>query len=295
MLRITGILIMVTAVIVPAGQALGEAWGSCWGYVDGIVSTGTDDIVINWNTDPANWVLYSTADAYYYPHYISDFASDEEAWDPDGDGYVAAGPVKAGNLARVELVEVSVASPCAAPRVGLDVARDIYAYAQDSPYSSASARAHATHENQFWLEWAGPGDPPSQVEIMFALEGQWYLEGDAEPGDEWWAEVEAWIRVCHLSGRPLGLGNEYHRLEGPGYASEDGSFYVEFSVYLPVDTPLLLDFGLDGLSYATTVPEPASAVSLLGLGLLAACRTRRTRITDGGSEAFVFGLPRKER
>jgi len=271
------VLAVVIVVMGDAPSARADAWGASWGRVDGIITPNDPDSSIVWNTDPANWLLHAEAEVHHYhPYHTMDYGADSEVWNPNGDGYVSIGLIQTGDLAKVDFVEAAV-DWHGWPTVRVDRTQDVYSFAHDIPNSQSDAAGLGQHDNLFWIQWDGPGDPPASANVTFALAGPWNLEGDSDLDDDWWADILAYAEVYDASAQVLGSDNEYHRLDGPGLLSDSGDFNLAFSLDLAYDTPYNFRFWLSAESHAEAVPEP-TAVLLLTIGGLMFCRRRHVTL-----------------
>ncbi len=257
------------ALVIAAGGASfarADAWGHATGRVEGHITPNAPNSTLVWNTNPANWMLHSEAEVHHYaPYHTFDYAADSELWDPLGDGFVSVGPIETGDLARVEPVTTTIGG-ADWPVVDMAHLAAVYAVAHDVPNSQSDAAGLGQHDNRFWIHWSGGGSPPPLVSVTFALQGPWFLSGDADPDDDWWADIFAYAEVYDGLAQVLGSDTEYHRLDGPGPLVDGGGFGVQFSLDLAYDTPYNFRFWLSAESHAEAIPEPATLV-LLALGL----------------------------
>ncbi len=262
-----------------ASTAYADAWSASWGIVQGDVAGGADDIVY-WNDQPNLWGLWAEAEMYHmHPPLSHEYGIDEEVLDPLGDGVASIGPLATGDLAEVDWVQAGVAQSAQAPYVDISPTHDVYSAAHDEPASWSQAAGFGQHDNLFLLEFDG-NDPPPTALATIHLTGNWNLEGDSEPDDNWWADWYTYVEVYETStGDVLAWRDEYHRLDGPGYDSDTGEVQIEFQVELAYATAYSLRFWMDAESYAVAVPQPSAIVVLATCGLIAVRRRRceRTR------------------
>ena len=118
--------------------------------------------------------------------------------------------------------------------------------------------------------------------MNISLTGQWFLEGDSQPDDNWWADWYARAEVYDPGlALPelnvLGWSAEYHALAGPGHKYDYGSVNIAFSVELEYEKDYALRFWADLESHAEAVPEPTTLV-LLTAGTTMLRKRRKARL-----------------
>lgn len=276
-----GIWLLATA------PALADAWGASSGWVTGAVDPlwPSEDTVI-WNTEvPEGWLLHAAAEVYHmHPPLTHEYNEDSELWDPNGIGLVSTG-ASTGCLAEVYGVTAYIAE---LPFTGVDMA---HSAAHDIPNSYSDAAGLAQHDNLFWLHWTGdPDDQPDTGWVTVSLTGEWFLEGYSQPDDNWWAD---WFTYGEVYGPDpyspdpnnpeliiYEVGNDYHRLDGPGYKYDEGLVHLEVDIEVLYEEAYAFRFWVDAESHAQAIPEPGTMVLLLASGLFALRRRSHARAAD---------------
>lgn len=267
--------------LLAAAPTLADAWADSQGSLRaGIGATQPDDEVI-WNlASPGDWLLHAEGEVYHmHPPLTHNYGADSELWDPAGDGAVSVGPVTTGCLAEVDNVNAYVAEE---PYTGVN---RCYTSAHDTPNSYSDAAGLAQHDNLFWATWTGPPEQqPPTTWVNVTLTGNWLLEGDSDPDDNWWADWFGYAEVYGPDpyspdpGNPdlmiVPIGDEYHSLEGPGPNSGGAPVSFSLSVEILYDTPYALRFWVDAESHSEAIPEPGSAILMLAALTLLGPRRR---------------------
>ncbi|MGD8454712.1 MAG: hypothetical protein PVJ57_23095 [Phycisphaerae bacterium] len=246
-----------------AASALADAWSAAWGRADVTIIANDPDSVVHYNADPNKWYIDALGDAVHSNSW-HDFA---EYWELYGNTYppgeILDGTVTAEDVlstdglgwASVERVTVNVAST-GGPFIDINEPYDVYSYAE-SPSSAADAEGIGEHDDLFWIEYTGPGDPPASTSVTVRLIGDWNLEGaTGSTGESWWALWYAHLEVYDPStGDPLDYDADYHDLEGGSADSDSGTTLLEFTIDIPYDTDYALWFWLDSETHAEN-PSP---------------------------------------
>lgn len=250
-----------------------DAWGLSDGYVEGVVQLSNTYDTLVWNTaNSEDWLLHAEADVYHmHPPLSHNYDVDSELWDPAGDGFVSIGPVTTGCTAQVDWVEAGIGA-----KPFVDVA-SVYSSAHDFPASYSDAAGLGQHDNLFWISYNGPDEPPESTVVTISLEGFWFLEGNSDPDDNWFADWYAYAEVYEAPTLTIkGSDHEYHSLGGPGHDIGGDDVDIEFDVTLEYNTSYALRFYMDCESHAQAVPEPGMLL-LLSLGGFVIFRKNRIR------------------
>ncbi|MBN1488408.1 MAG: PEP-CTERM sorting domain-containing protein [Phycisphaerae bacterium] len=256
------------SVLVLATPALGGATGQAYNCSLSGEVTAADDMVV-WNTaNPEDWLVHAEAEVYHAcPPLYHDYGVDTEEWAPAGDGHVqTAATVPSASATNIE---------ASAAGGGFTKVGSVQSSAHDIPASWSAAAGLAQYDNLFWIVYAGGGSPPpGPTSVNVAVTGDWYLQGNSDPDDNWSADVTLYAEVYDEDGDILAFQREYHRLDGPGPKSKSGQVNFLFDVDLEYDTAYALRYYIDAESYAVAVPEPATLTLLLTSGVLLARRRR---------------------